>query len=326
MSKHKSILPGLILAMVLAVSGRYISNWIPHLGGVTSTIILGFLIGNLFNIGKSFSQGIRFSEKKVLAAAIMLMGFKLELNVLADLGLSSIVVIVVMVLTTIVTGILIGRLFGLSNSFSILLGVGNGICGSSAIAATAPIVSEDEEEIGLSVSVVNLMGTIGIFLVPAITYFLKLTAANSGLMIGSTLQATGQVVAAGFSVSDMVGKVATVVKMGRILMLGPVVLVLSLFVGNQDNENGNSKRRVNIPPFIIGFFLFSIIATLKVLPPEIVDNLKVLSKFLLTIAMAGIGLKIRISSLVNQGARAVLVGLIIFGVQLTIITGLIYLL
>jgi uncharacterized integral membrane protein (TIGR00698 family) len=322
MKKLKQLLPGIILAVVIAVTGRYISNWIPNLGGVTLTIIIGFIVGNLFDFGQQYTEGIRFAEKKILALAIMLMGFKLKLNVLTELGFSSMLIIIVMVLTTIMTGILIGKLFGLSNSFSLLLGVGNGVCGSSAIAATAPIVSDSEEEIGISISVVNLLGTIGIFLLPIMTHFLELSDAKSGLMIGSTLQATGQVVAAGFSISDIVGKVATVVKMGRILMLGPVVLLLSLF---SSNKNEYAPSNINIPPFIIGFFLFSILATIQIFPSEIINILKNISKILLTIAMAGIGLKINISSLLNQGGRALLVGFLIFGVQLTVITGLMHL-
>ncbi|SJZ32936.1 YeiH family protein [Selenihalanaerobacter shriftii] len=321
MVNFKDKTPGLVLAVIIGMLGRYLSNWIPNLGGVTLAIILGFIIGNIFKLDDKYDLGIRYAEKKLLAVAIMLMGLKLELDVLSQLGFSSILIIVTMVISTVSIGFILGRLLGLSKSFSLLLGVGNGICGSSAIAAAAPIVSEDEEEIGLSVSVVNLLGTFGIFILPFITtYVLKLDELTSGLMIGSTLQATGQVVAAGFSVSDAVGKIATIVKMGRILVLGPVVLFLSLFMGNEKTE---AKGKAKIPSFIIGFFILSIIGTLQILPGTVVKYLKDLSKILLTIAMAGIGLKIRISSLIKQGPKALLVGCLIFASQLTIITILI---
>lgn len=320
MGKLKTKLPGLILAILIGLIGMYLSNWIPNLGGVTLAIILGFLIGNFFNLDETYNSGIRFAEKKILALAIMLMGLKLQLNVLAKLGFSSLLIIVIMVLTTVTVGFLIGRLVGLSKSFSILLGVGNGICGSSAIAAAAPIISDNEEEIGLSVSVVNLLGTIGIFILPFITYLLKLTEATSGLMIGSTLQATGQVVAAGFSVSDVVGKVATIVKMGRILMLGPVILFLSLTIGKKDN---NCQSKVSVPPFIIGFFILSIVGTMHLLPNGVTEFFKAASEFLLIIAMAGIGLKIRVNSLANQGPKSLAAGVLIFVTQILVITGLV---
>ncbi|KXS45127.1 MULTISPECIES: YeiH family protein [unclassified Candidatus Frackibacter] len=314
---------GLVLTIIIGIGSRYLSNWIPHLGGVTLAIIVGFLVSNIFSIGGNYEAGIRFVEKKILAMAIMLMGLKLELNILSQLGFSSILVIVTMVLSTIGLGYLIGRLLGLSKSFSILLGVGNGICGSSAIAAVAPVVSKNEEEIGLSISVVNLLGTLGIFILPGLTYALHLNDTISGLMVGSTLQATGQVVAAGFSISDVVGRLATVVKMGRILMLGPIVLGLNIFIGPNDEV---SQGKVKIPAFIIGFFILSIVGTLHLLPIEMISYLKTLSKILLTIAMAGIGLRIKVSALTDQGPKALLVGCLIFISQLFMITGLITLL
>ncbi|ACL69303.1 YeiH family protein [Halothermothrix orenii] len=321
MKAFKEKIPGILLAVFVGITGRLVGNFVPNIGGVTIAIILGFLAGNIFRLDSNYAKGIKFVEKKILSLAIMLMGLKLQMDVLAELGISSIVIIIIMVTLTVFVGSLIGRLCGLSNSFSILLGIGNGICGSSAIAAAAPIVSNNEEEIGLSVSVVNLLGTFGIFILPVITGLLKLNETTSGLMIGSTLQATGQVVAAGFSISDLTGEVATIVKMARILMLGPVVLLLSFLFGKKDNSLDNN---VSIPPFIIGFFIFSIIGTLQILPVGVVQSLKYTGKLLLTVAMAGIGLRIRISSLINQGPKALLVGLLIFVVQLVSITGLIY--
>ncbi|MBM7624571.1 YeiH family protein [Sporohalobacter salinus] len=320
MKEIKDKLPGLILAIVIGLSGKYLSNWVSHLGGVTSAIILGIVVGNLFKLEGDYNSGIKFAAKKVLALAIVLMGLKLELNVLAELGLSSILIIMVMVVSTISIGYLLGRMMGLSKAFSFLLGVGNAVCGSSAIAAVKPVVEGKEEEVGLSISVVNLLGTIGIFLMPFLTYALKLADPVSGLMIGSTLQATGQVVASSFSISDTVGKLATVVKMGRILMLGPVVLVLSLLI---DQESDSAKSKVSIPPFIIGFFILSIIGTLHFLPQGMITFLKSLGELLLIVAMAGIGLRVRISSLIKQGLQALVVGALIFISQLILIISLI---
>jgi len=322
-SKWESItekLPGLILAIIIAFIGRYLAGWIPNLGGVTVAILLGMIIGNIFDLGGKYAIGIRFAEKKILSLAIMLMGLKLELSVLGELGFSAIIVIVIMVFSTIGMGVLFGRLLGLSPSFSTLLGVGNGICGSSAIAAVAPIVSKEEDEIGLSIGVVNLLGTIGIFLLPLLVHLLKLEEASSGLMIGGTLQAVGQVVAAGFSINEEIGRLATVVKMGRILMLAPVVL---LFTFSNRGNDLDSKGKLSLPIFIIGFFIFSLLGSLGIIPEVISGFLKSLSKVLLIIAMAGIGLKIKLSSLLKQGPKALLVGGCIFLGQLLLMTFLI---
>ena len=312
--------PGVLLASIIGFSSRYLAEWIPNLGGVTLAIIIGLIISNTLEIDNKFASGIGFSSKKILALAIVLMGLKLELAVLGELGLEFIMIVIVMVFSSITLSYLLGRLLGVSKSFSLLLGIGNGICGSSAIGATAPLVAEKEEEIGLSIGVVNLLGTIGIFLLPLLTSLLKLSAPKSGLMIGGTLQAVGQVVAAGFSVSEKVGRLATVVKMGRVLMLGPIVLLLS-FLFQQDDSS--QQKKVSIPPFIVGFFIFSLLGSLNLLPTSLVENLKTLSKILLTIAMAGIGLKIKVSDLTDQGPKALLLGVLIFIGQLSLITILI---
>lgn len=320
--KEKSLeyLPGVLLAAIIGLISRYLAAFVPNLGGVTLAIIIGLIIRNTMMMSNKLTSGITFASKKILALAIILMGLKLELTVLGELGIEFIVIVIVMVLSSILAGYLLGRLLGVPKSCSLLLGIGNGICGSSAIGATAPLVAEEEEEIGLSIGVVNLLGTIGIFLLPLLTGLLELTIAKSSLMIGGTLQAVGQVVAAGFSVSEKVGRLATVVKMGRVLMLGPIVLLLGFFF---NNEEASKKSKINIPPFIIGFFIFSLLGSLNLLPVNIIEGLKTVSKILLTIAMAGVGLKIKIADLTDQGPKALLLGALIFIWQLSLITLLI---
>ncbi len=312
----KKLAPGLTLALLIGLSGRYLGIYFPKLGGVTAAILLGLIIGNIFEIKDSYKSGINFAEKKLLALAIMLMGLKLELKVLSDLGAEAIIIIIIiMVASTIIFGLLYGRLTGLNTKLSLLLGVGNAICGSSAIAAVAPVLDNKEEEIGLSIGVVNLLGTIGIFLLPQIARLVGFTDKSSALMIGGTLQAVGQVVAAGFSMNEAVGRIATVVKMGRILMLGPIVLFFSFFFSKRGEESKDGKG-VNIPKFIIGFFIFSLIGSIGVLPVELADLLKALSKFVLIIAMAAIGLKIKVASLFEQGPKALLVSVLVFASQI----------
>ncbi|SFL63450.1 YeiH family protein [Halanaerobium salsuginis] len=302
----KENIKGLTLTILIAILANYLAKLIPNLGAVTSAIILGFILGNLIDLNDSYGPGVKFAEKKLLAAAIMLMGVKLQLNVLKELGFTSIMLIIFVVALTVFSGFIIGKLLGLNNKFGLLIGIGNAICGSSAIAASAPVIGNTEEEIGLSVSVVNLLGTIGIFTLPFLARLIGLNNTNSGLLIGTTLQATGQVVAAGFSVNDLVGRIATIVKMGRILMLGPVVVLLSLLF----NDKSKSKQaKVKIPTFIIGFLILGILASLNLIPNLLIDYLKIISHLLLITAMAAIGLKIKISALLKQGPKTLLVGL-----------------
>jgi uncharacterized integral membrane protein (TIGR00698 family) len=219
------------------------------------------------------------------------------------------------------SSIFVGRLMGFSQPFSLLMGAGNAICGSSAIAAISPLVDSKEEEVGLSIGTVNLLGTIGIFFLPILVQLFRLDAISGGAVIGGSLQAIGQVVAAGYSVNDETGNIALLVKMGRVLMLGPLALAVT-WRGTAVPPSG--KRAVQIPPFIIGFLLVSILASWQIMPVPLVDGLKQAGKWLLLLAMAGIGLKIRLETILQQGPKTLLFGCAVATVQLTVAILIVY--
>lgn len=324
MKKLLKYLPGLALTITIGWMAKNLTHVIDNVGSVTLAILLGLVAGNIFKLGDTFQPGVKFSEKRILSLAIMLLGLKLNLQILSSLGVQTLLFIVIMVSLSVVTGLIIGRGFGLSRSFALLLGIGNGICGSSAIAAAAPILDANEEETGLSISVVNLLGTLGIFLLPLILQVItQFDHVTNGLLIGGTLQAVGHVTAAGFTMGEQVGTVATIVKMGRILMLGPILIMMGIFFGKKSTGE-KTGFRFPVPPFIIGFFILSIVGSINLIPADLLSWLKGLSKEALIVAMAGIGLKIRLSSLLKQGPRALLVGSFVFGVQ--IMSGIILLL
>jgi len=306
-------IPGLLICLVIALAAKYLTLFLPAFGAVTLAIILGIIIGNLMRLPKSFSSGIKYSEKTILSYAIMLMGLKLQLSVLKDLGLMPILLVISIQIVTFITAILVGKALGFNRKFSLLMGAGNAVCGSSAIAATAPVLEAKESEVGISIGVVNLMGTIGIFLLPALVKAFSMSQTQGGYFTGGILQAVGQVVAAGFSIGEEAGTVATLIKMLRVLMLGPIVLILSLSL---KKGNGSNNQKVSIPPFIIGFFIFSIIATIFPHEASVIPFLKQFSKILLMIAMAAIGMKIKFADLLKQGPKALLLGVIIFVVQI----------
>ena len=204
------------------------------------------------------------------------------------------------------------------------------MCGSSAIAATEGIIGADEEEVGLSVAIVNFLGTIGIFLLPFLgVTVLGFNDIGAGVLIGNTLQAVGQVTAAGFSVGEVAGQTATVIKMGRILMLTPLVLILLAAFPIAASARPAKKRGISakgIPLFIVGFILFSLVATFGLLPDTALEFLGAMGEYALIIAMAGIGLKITFSSILRSGRSALLMGSIIFLIQIVFSGGVIYLL
>lgn len=308
---------GIILTIAIAIVSYFLSNFIP-IGAVAIAIILGVILSNSLKISTKFSAGITYSEKSILAFAIALMGINLDLNLLSSLGISAILLIIFSMILTILTAIFIGKLLNVDKKCALIMGIGNGVCGSSAIAATKDIVQAQDKTVGISVAIVNLLGTIGIFLVPAIALLLGLNDIDSGILVGNTLQAVGQVVAGGFAISDSAGQSATIVKMGRVLMLTPLILVLLIVLKDNLKQNSIKSKSIlkNIPMFIIGFVLLSIIASLQILPNSTIDIISNISEYTLIIAMAGIGLNITFSSIKQNGKKALIVGSLVFAVQI----------
>ena len=324
MTFMNQIISGILFCVLIAIAALFLSSYIP-IGAVAIAIILGIIIGNLFKPASRFNKGINFSEKHILSLAIALMGVNLNFLVLKELGVKSIFIIVVAMFITISSSLLLAKIFKFDKKFALLLGIGNGICGSSAIAATEQIIGSRKEDVGLSVAIVNFLGTIGIFLLPFIaSIILSFTDVNAGLLIGNTLQAVGQVVASGFSISNISGQTATIVKMTRILLLTPVVFILIFVFSNKKKVNGK-KGKIKIPLFVIGFVLFSLVPTFKLLPNAYVNAIGKLSHYLLIIAMAGIGLKITFGSILKDGKSALLIGVLIFTIQIVFSSVVIYL-
>ncbi len=310
----KKYIPGIALSIVIAAAAVVLSEYI-RLGGVTLAILIGIVVRNTLPISDVFQKGIKFTEKKILTYAIALLGFTLDYRIFADLGFETLLIIALGVPFTIFLAVGLGKVFGLNADTALLLGVGNGICGSSAIAAAQGVIKTDEGNVGVSVATINLLGAIGIFLLPALCYlFPDFLEQQKGILIGNTLQAVGQVSAAGYSVSDVVGETATVVKMGRILMVTPVVMILASL---KKGESGSKKLSIpKVPGYLLFFLLFSLINSLGILPHEVVTLFSKGSKYLLTIAMAGIGMSISTDVLKAGGKKSLLTGVSVWIIQI----------
>jgi uncharacterized integral membrane protein (TIGR00698 family) len=319
---------GVALCAGIGLAAFFLEHYL-SVGAVSLAIILGIIIGNMAHPGARFSSGISFSEKHILSFAVALMGVSLDFTVIQELGLNSILIIVLALIVTLYSSLLLAKAFKFDRKFALLLGIGNGVCGSSAIAATEQIIGAKKEEAGLSIAIVNFLGTIGIFLLPLIaTALFQLTEVNSGLLIGNTLQAVGQVVAAGFSVGESAGHTATIVKMVRILMLTPLILFL-LFAfssGAKSPTAGGATKKPGVPLFIVGFVLLSLVPTFDLLSEEYIKVISKASHYALMVAMAGIGLRITFSSILKDGKTALLIGSAVFLIQIAFSSGMVFLL
>ncbi len=309
---------GITLAIGIGVLALVLAEILP-IGAVALAIVIGAVIGNTVKLKDKYTPGITYSEKKLLGFAIAFMGINLDFVILSQLGVESIFLIVVSIIVTIAVSLYFAKLFNFDKDFSLILGIGNGVCGSAAIAATKDIVGLDKQKAGLAVAIVNFLGTVGIFLVPLIGLLFSFTDVKTGILIGNTLQAVGQVVAAGFSVNDAVGQSSTIVKMGRILMLTFVILFLLYFIAKRSSSVKEPKA-LQVPFFVVGFIIFSIIATTKIAPQFIVDLISSLSHYLLLVAMAAIGLKINFKTIKEHGSKAFLIATYIFIVQIIFTT------
>ena len=311
----KKYFPGLFVVVFISFIAQLLSPYI-LIGTVAVAIIIGMLLGNIFNIKETFRPGIIFAEKQLLNIAIVLMGAQLNAGVLELITFKTILIIISTIIIAILSAKIIGKFFKLNQSLSVLIGVGNGICGSSAIASTSSVIGSKENETGLSIAIINILGAVGIFLLPSLIILFGVDSLyHQGVIIGGTIQAVGQVTAAGFIVGDEAGKIAVLIKMVRILMLGPFLLIFSILYSK--NKGGNkSSSFIQVPPFILGFIALSAISTSGLLSQDIILQLSRFSKYLLILAMSAIGLNISFKYILDKGIKVIYVSIITFFIQI----------
>jgi len=323
-SKYKSYTKGLVVSIAVAIIAVIIAKLISF-SAATIAIILGMIIGNKFSFlnqkGSEYLGGIKFAEKDLLMFAIALLGINLNFTILASLGVKTIFIIVIAMVFTILMGVFLGKLFKINPKLALMIGIGNAVCGSSAIAATSGVAKVKSDDVAISIALVNLMGTVGIFLAPALAYMLSFNDFDAGVFVGNTLQAVGQVVAGGFSISPEAGMNATVVKMGRVLLLAPLVFILIYMAKRESAKNGeedNEKAKVGFPSFILWFLFFVVLASFEVLPKEVEAVISATSHYISLIAMSAIGLMIHFDTIKESASTAFKVSTILFAMQLAL--------
>lgn len=319
----KDMISGLIACVIIAILAKVTSIFLPLVGSTSLAIIIGIIGGNTLVKDKKYIPGVKFSEKKILTMAIMLLGATLHLSAIISLGIKGVIFILLQITFVIGINLVVGKALGFSRNFSLLMGTGNAVCGSSAIAAVAPVLGAKEDEVGIPIAVVNLIGTIFMFILPVFAFkILGYTPLESGGLIGGGLQSVGQVVVGGNFLGEEVAKFSILFKMIRISMLGGVVLIFS-FMNSKEIDSTKIKNKLPIPLFIIGFFILSILVTLGLISDQVKDILGFLSKNLLLIAMAGIGMRVKFKELLSEGPKALLFGIIAMFFQITLLIVLI---
>ncbi|TDL36516.1 YeiH family putative sulfate export transporter [Macrococcoides bohemicum] len=298
---------GVILCSIIAVIATLLGQLFPIIGGIIFSIILGIIISNAIKLPDQYQPGIKFASKKILQYAIIVMGFTLNLRVVVEMGLSSLPITLTTITAALLTSLWLGKVMNIGENIRTLIGVGTAICGGSAIAAASPIVDAKEDEVAFSLSTIFLFNIIAVFIFPVIGHTIGLSDIGFGHFAGTAINDTSSVVAAGYAYSETAGDTATIVKLVRALMIIPVCLILVMVQLKKSEKRAFSIKKV-FPWFILYFFLASVVTSIINLPETIISYIKMLSTFMISIAMAGIGLSVSIKQFRSIGIKPVLLG------------------
>ena len=315
MKRLKEILPGLLVAVIVGIISIFLARFVPKLGAATIAIFLGMIIGNLFLNQKIFQRGYKFAESDLLSYSIVLLGATLSISKLMELGVGGITFIVLQMIITIIGVLFIGKKLGFERNFRFMMASGNAVCGSSAIAATAPVIDADDREKGIVITIVNVTGIFLMFILPALASILyNFETMKTSALIGGILQSVGQVVASGSMINDQVKELATIFKIVRVILLVVVVLVFG-HLKNKDNEEiveeeveDVKKGKVRIPWYVIGFFITCALFSTGIISQILSDICKAISNKLEIFALAAIGLRVNIKDLIKQGKAVSIYG------------------
>lgn len=296
-----SALIGLVAWGVQWIEERLVGHAV--IEALVVAILLGTLVRTFWKPTGRWSPGISFTAKQVLEFAIVLLGASVSLPVLLQAGPVLIVSIVLLVVIGIIVSLALGRLLGLNPRLATLVAVGNSICGNSAIAAVAPVIKATPEDVASSVAITAVIGVVMVLGLPLLIPLLSFSFYQYGVLAGMTVYAVPQVLAATFPVSALSGQIGTLVKLVRVLMLGPVVVFFALRQRAGEAGKGLSIGSVGklVPWFIIGFVLLAAIRSLGLLPAEVADPVREISRWLTIAAMAALGLGVDIRAVGKVG-------------------------
>lgn len=285
-------------------------------------IIAGTVYGNALRDGmpESWAAGIHFSARKLLRIAVAFFGLRVSLQEIAQVGLPGLAVSVLVVVSTLAIGTWVGtRLLKLDRDTALLTAAGSAICGAAAVLAFESTLQSKPHQSAMAVGSVVLFGTLSMFAYPLAYHagWIPLDAQGLGLYFGGTIHEVAQVVGAASDVDAQVAHTATIVKMTRVMLLVPVLLVLGAWLAHSARSAsgaaaGHGKRKLAVPWFALGFLAFVAINSLGVLPEAAVRTLNTLDTFALTMAMTALGIETRLAQIRAAGPRALTAGFVLY--------------
>lgn len=311
----KKYIAGILLCLSISLPAWYLGKLFPVVGGPVCSILIGMALAPFLKGKEVFRPGVAFTSKKILQYAVILLGFGMNLSVVIEKGRQSLPVIISTIATSLIIAALLYRILKIPTRSAILIGVGSSICGGSAIAATAPVIEADDEEIAQSISVIFLFNIAAAIFFPALGAALGLSNEGFGLFAGTAINDTSSVTAAASAWDGLYGsntlEAATIVKLTRTLAIIPITMFLALYrTKKEQNGSGNTLNMAKIFPFFVLFFLLaSVLTTVFHLPGSVTGPLKDLSKFFIIMAMAAIGTNTNLVTLIKTGMKPIILGL-----------------
>jgi len=309
---------GVLLATGIGLVAHFASAYTPSsFNGILLALLLGMVVGNAVALPAGAHPGIGFTSSKLLELSVLFLAFSINYTHIAELGLASFSIVAVMVVVMVLITFFLARVVQCPGSTGWLVGFGTAICGSSAIAALAPRVAKNKEDVGIAMAVVNLFGSVGMIALPLVLVKFDLDTTQLGLLIGGSLHSVGNVVGAGYAMDNAVGEAATTIKLARVALLSPALILFNVLVNR--GEARNWREHLQLPWYLWGFIGITVLTSVVSFPSAFLEAMETAGKLALTIALAAIGLKVSFRDLYRSGRKGLGFGLIVFVIQLVML-------
>ncbi|AEJ31714.1 YeiH family protein [Leuconostoc sp. C2] len=325
-----NMINGIIATVILSFVAKILALWLPFLGAEAIAMLLGIILGNTVLTGDTWAPGIKWAEKFPIEIGIALMGLTVTLRTIEKLGINGLVFILIqMTLTIVIVLWLGGRLFKVSKQSAMLMGAGNAVCGSSAIASVSPAIGATDDQRRTAVATVSLTGVVLLLVLPVIgPYLVGNNNLLLGALVGGVVQSVGQVVGTAALINPTVVTYATLFKMLRIILLTVVVLIFAKMAqkNNIDSSVAKPSKGIKIPWFIIVFVILLCVNSVISLPHILNNSAKSISSFTGVVNLAGIGLNLKIATIKKSGGKFLAYGLVTGAIQVILSVILIHIL
>ncbi|MGD7023124.1 YeiH family protein [Rossellomorea vietnamensis] len=299
---------GILLLLIIAGAAKYLGTLFPLVGSILFAIILGIAINNTVGVHAGFQPGLSLTLKKLLKAAVVMLGVSLSFSDILLIGRQSLWIILVSVILGIVMTVWAGSLLKMDRKLSLLIGVGTSICGATAISAVKGVIDSDDNETAYAISIIVFFNLIAFFLYPMIGHVLDLNSMSFGIWAGTAVHDTSSAIAVGYVYGNEAGQVATTVKLARTLFLLPLILLLPLLL-KTEKPTGSKAARKAFPWFVLLFLAVSIVNSFGIIPGAVEEAVTDTAKFIIIMVMAAVGLQVNLKQFAKLGWKPLIAGL-----------------